>query len=304
MPDNTWFTPYKIPASKCLSLGPSQGIVYQLTEHTVIKLPFQYEVNRALDPEEAKEKIDMSLRSCALFRKESLFYDLLAKQSHSNLAQRLQSRHLAIVLPYYQPLELVWSKQSKDTRFAWIQQLLSALEWLENLGYTHGDLQVRNMGIDINNQLQLFDFGSVMQRDKEGFDEQVLEDHFFVATCIHYLASGENLVAKATSHSEVKRTLEMLKTGQGTVKPEAKEFEEVIQAGWTGAATTFSLLCKTVTDIVQQSSSNKKNGISANPQLYCDDVALEQDTRWLCEEDYRAARMAEGFDIPEEDCWC
>jgi RIO-like serine/threonine protein kinase len=141
----------------------------------------------------------MSLRSCALFRKEKLFYDLLAEQPHPNLAQRLQSKHSAMILQCYQPLELVWSKQSKDTRFEWILQLLSALEWLENLGYTHGDLRIRNMGIDINNQLWLFDFGSTMQRSQEGFHGQVLRDHFSVATCIHYLASGEDLVAKAIS---------------------------------------------------------------------------------------------------------
>jgi len=236
---------------------------------------------------------------------ENLFYDVLAEQPHPNLAQRLQSKHFAIVLQYFQPLEQVWSKQSKNTRFAWIQQFLSALEGLENLGYTHGDLHIRNMGIDVNNQLQLFDFGSIMQQDEEYFDEQVLQDHFSMATCIHYLASGEDLLAKATSYQEVQNTLEMLKGGQGTVKPEAKEFEAIIQAGWTGApvASTFSLLRKTVADIVQ-SSSNERKKISADPQLYCDDVALEEDSRWLCEGDYRAARIAEGFEAPDADSWC
>jgi hypothetical protein len=161
------------------------------------------------------------------------------------------------------------------------------------------------MGIDVNNQLRLFDFGSVMQRDQEGFHEQVLKDHFSVATCIHYLASGEDLVAKATSYSEVKETLEMLKSGQGTVKPEAKEFEEVIQGGWTGApaASTFSLLYKTVAEIVQQLNGDKENEILTGPEIYHDDVLLEKDTRWLCEEDYRAVRKAEGFETPDESYW-
>jgi hypothetical protein len=100
-------------------------------------------------------------------------------------------------------------------------------------------------------------------------------------------------------------TLEMPQRGQGTVKPEAKGFEEIIQGGWMGvpAASTFSLLCKTVADIVQQSNGNKKNEILTSTQLYCDDVLLKKDTRWLCEDDYRAARDAEGFATPDESYW-
>lgn len=45
-------------------------------------------------------------------------------------------------------------------RLIGIRQLLSALEWLENLEYTHGDLKVDNIGIDENNQLQVFDFSA------------------------------------------------------------------------------------------------------------------------------------------------
>lgn len=61
-----------------------------------------------------------------------------------------------------------------------------ALEWIEKLGYTHGDITIRNIGIDWNKQLKLFDFGSVMHRDEDNFYNQVLEDHFNLANCLHF----------------------------------------------------------------------------------------------------------------------
>jgi serine/threonine protein kinase len=92
-------------------------------------------------------------------------------------------------------------------RLLWIQQLLSALEWLEKLGYTHGDLQLQNMGIDNDLQLRLFDFGSVRYCEEADYSEQVLEDHFSLATCIHALASGVNVLAEAKSRIQVQETL-------------------------------------------------------------------------------------------------
>jgi serine/threonine protein kinase len=108
----------------------------------------------------------MSLRSFAIFKKESTFYDLLAKKPHPNLAHKLQCKQRSgIVLQRFIPLERAWKFHMKEMHFIWIQHLLSALAWLENLGYTHGDLKVDNMGIDGNNRLRLFDFGSIRHRD-------------------------------------------------------------------------------------------------------------------------------------------
>jgi hypothetical protein len=52
-----------------------------------------------------------------------------------------------------------------------------------------------------------------------------------LATCIHFLASGIDLIAKANSRVEVQETLNMLKGGWGLVYETAKDFDEVIQAG-------------------------------------------------------------------------
>lgn len=71
MPDNTWLTPYTFPPSRCLSDGPSQGIVYELSETTVVKLPFQYPVAESPPTDDTIEQMYMSLRSWALSTKES-----------------------------------------------------------------------------------------------------------------------------------------------------------------------------------------------------------------------------------------
>lgn len=79
------------------------------------------------------------------------------------------------------------------------------------------------MGIDTHNQLKLFDFGSITHCNDEGFSEQVLEDHFALATCIHFIASGVDPIAKANSHAEVKRIFSTLKDGRGIVDEAAKD---------------------------------------------------------------------------------
>lgn len=91
MPDNTWFTPYKLPSSKCLSLGPSQGIVYELNKRAVVKLPFQYPVGNGSTIDAKKDHLYLSLRSFALLKRERQFYDLLAGNPHPNIAQRFPS---------------------------------------------------------------------------------------------------------------------------------------------------------------------------------------------------------------------
>jgi hypothetical protein len=299
MPDNTWLTPYTFVQSKCLSVGPSQGIVYQICDKAVIKVPFQYPVADTLpaDEDEINDQIHMSLRSFALFRKECAFYAVLARKPHPNILQRLQSRNLSgIVLPRLRSLEQAWSIHTYETHLAWIQQLLAALEWLEELGYIHGDLKIQNMGIDGHNQLKLFDFGAIRHRTEEGFHVQVVKDHFTLATCIHFLASGIDPFAEAKSYTDVQKTLRTLREGNGIVDEAAKDFEKIIQAGWTGTVSTFSSLRQTII------GTRRDHQVTESFSEMLDHSVLEHDPRWLDEETYRAAWKAAGYEVPD-DIW-
>jgi serine/threonine protein kinase len=300
MPNNTWLTPYKLPPSTCLSIGPSQGVVYQLCDEAVVKVPFQYPVVRMLPEDETNEQIYMSFRSFALYNKESAFYAMLSKNQHPNLLQRLQSNTIfGIVLPRLRSLEQVWGLQTKETHFTWIQQLLAALGWLEELGYTHGDLKVQNMGIDDHNHLKIFDFGAIRHCNDEDFDEQVLEDHFALATCIHFLASGVDPFAKANSRTEVQQTFSTLRGGQGIVDEAAKDFEKIIQAGWTGAVSKFASVPKPVSGT---RSNDQPTESFSEAFIVLDHLVLEEDPRWMNEEAYRAAWEAAGYEVPD-DIW-
>jgi hypothetical protein len=251
MPDNTWFTPQKLPSSRCLSLGPSQGIVYKLSEE-VVKFPFQYPVSDGSTIDETKDHLYLSLRSFAIFKKERQFYDLLAENPHPNIVRRFQSeREDDIILEYLNLVAEAWGTSTKITRERWIKQLLDALLWIEKLGYLHGDISIRNIGVDHENQLKLFDFGSIVHYD-EDFDEQVLEDHSSLATCIHFLASGVDPLAEAHNVADLYRIRQDLKQGTAVVQEAARDLQEVIQAGWTRvprSPVSFLQLQKTVADI-------------------------------------------------------
>ncbi|KAH9882243.1 hypothetical protein J1614_001415 [Plenodomus biglobosus] len=155
------------------------------------------------------------------------------------------------------------------------------------------------MGINSHNQLKLFDFGSVRHRDDEGFAEQVVEDQFAPATCIHYLASGINLIAKANSRVEVQETFNMLKRRKGMVHEAAKDFDQVIQAGWTGNLSSFSSLSTGITDVGNNAAVQQKEFLpEVQPNINYS--AIKEDHRWMHEEAYRVGWMAEGYKTPDK----
>lgn len=309
MPDNSWITPYIFPPGKCLSLSPSQGIVYKLSDNTVIKLPFQYPVKALQDSEEAEYQIEMSLRSMTLFEKEKKFYDLLAENPHSNLATRISTNPQAhdspthgFILEHFNPLLRVWGEHSEDTHFLWIQQLLSALERLEKLGYTHGDLKTDNLGIDEHHNLRLFDFGSIIHCQEEGFKEQVMEDHFKLATCIHYLASGIDPFANVGSYAKVKQITNDLKRGGGVVHSTASVFEGIIQAGWMEAtASNFSQLRQSVASAIGSLDWDQEDVKPEIATAHYNVSALEKQLSWLDKQEYCAAWEAIGYAVPHEN---
>ncbi len=301
MPYNTWFTPYKFPPSSCLSLGPSQGIVYQLSENAVVKLPFQYPIGNESSRDTDIEHPYLSLRSLVIFKKECAFYDLLAEKPHQNIARRQPSKY-GIILEYLTPLERVWSLSTKETRLKWIDELLSALEWIEGLGYAHGDIKIPNLGIDYNHQLKLFDFGSLVHQDDDDVYEQILEDRFNLANCIHFLASGVSPLNKAECLTQLQQTMSDLRKGKGVVDKAAKDLEEIIQEGWTGMfqlSSSFSQLRGAVAAIIGDIATNSMCFPEGDLQVFDDgDWMAEKKPRWMNEENYRAAWKKKGYEAP------
>lgn len=92
MPDNTWFNPYKLSYLKCLSSGPSQGIVHELDDSSVIKVPFQYPVGDGSTTDEKTDHLVLSLKIFNYFKQECRIYELLSKSPHLNMVTRFQCK--------------------------------------------------------------------------------------------------------------------------------------------------------------------------------------------------------------------
>ncbi|KAI9843692.1 MAG: hypothetical protein M1837_006160 [Sclerophora amabilis] len=303
MPDNTWITPYRLPSSRCLSLGPSQGMVYKLDENVVVKLPFQYPVDDTSP--ETDDHLFLSLQSFALFKKESHFYSLLAEAPHPHIARSFRNGQAhALFMECLDPLEEVWGRVTRDTRLGWTTQLLDALAWMESLGYIHGDITIRNMGVDRRSQLKLYDFGSIVHKDEENFHLCVLDDHFSLANTIHFLASGVDPLAKADSLPDLRRIEADLREGTAAVEEEARDLEQVIQDGWRRiprSKSGFSDLRKIVAEMIGHDSTQ---GLPHRP----DNLSLEvtsphpflsdEEPQWMNEEEYRIAWMEKGYTLP------
>ncbi|KAF2184234.1 hypothetical protein K469DRAFT_579519, partial [Zopfia rhizophila CBS 207.26] len=81
----------------------------------------------------------------------------------------------------------------------------------------------------------------------------------------------------------------------GVVDEAARDFKGVIQAGWTGVPQPTSSFSQHISaNRVDQSEDH-----SSSSQLACNDLVVEEDTRWMDEKDYRATCKAEGYETPD-----
>jgi hypothetical protein len=236
MPDNTWFTPYALPNSACLSMAASQGVVYKLSEHHVLKMPYQYPVKSvkgtsAMD--EAIEQLELSQCSIDSFKNEQAFYQLLENiDSHDIVKVDISTFEYGIVLEYLQPLETAWYTSSAESRLRWIRQLLRGNAKIEELGYTHGDLAIRNMGVDKNNDLKIFDFGSIHPRGK-GIPHRFIErDLSRLANCVHFLLSGNDPLAGIANLKSLRAVETALENGTFAIDTVARPVEDILKSCW------------------------------------------------------------------------
>lgn len=235
MPDNTWFNPYNLSFLKCLSSGPSQGIVNQLDDGSVIKVPFQYHVGDGSTTDEKTDHLVLSLKSFNYFQRECRIYELLSKPPHPNVVTRFQcNKPHCLVLERVQPLQEAWKNSTTQLRETWILELLDVLSFMEqDLQYLDGDISIFNIGIGHDNRLKIFDFGSAVHKEDEDFEYQILEDQSNLATCIFFLASGIDPFAEVKCSADVHRVHRDLQEGRILFPARAARFQGVIEACWS-----------------------------------------------------------------------
>lgn len=329
MPDNTWFTPYVLPNEDCISIAASQGVVYKLSEHHVLKMPYQYPVKDAesFDMDEAVEQLELSQCSIDSFNSERAFYQLLENTGpHDIVKVDYSTFEHGILLEYLRPLETTWHTSSVKSRLRWIRQLLRANAKIEELGYTHGDLAIRNMGVDRNNDLKLFDFGSVHQRS-DGLSRRFIEgDLSRLASCLHFLLSGNDPLANIPDRKSLRQVEIALENGTFAVDTLARPIEDILRFCWAknlasvgniessmifshiGAAVRRALDIKDASNYTHEvalhqlperpTGEPETRGLDQTRVAFdVNQYDLTRDSRWMAEEQYREAWKTMGVTL-------
>jgi hypothetical protein len=313
MANLTFITPFLDKLDHCLSIGgaPSQGLVYALDTDVVIKLPFQYIIPD--DPDnEAIFYLEHGLKSFLAMERELAVYDAAANRPHNNIARRFKvNSSSCLFLERLQPLEDVWANSDMKMRYRWVRELVDVVSWLEELGFTHGDLAVRNLAVDTTYRLKLFDFGSATSKDHYDYLADKRRDYSGLSTCIHYLLTGVDPFANLHSAQDVLQIERRLVAGHIAIGAGAENLTNVIQAGWTGKirSTSFLEVKRGVEAIIGEADLEllSVSAIEENHQGLQDRCVewlrrATPDPRWMTPNVYCAACRAKGYDI-EIDKW-
>ena len=183
----------------------SAGQVFAISHKIVFKCPTLF-----IDP--APEQLQESEESIEKIEREKSVYRVLMRYHHTNLVhailcapegifmQRLKCTLRSRLDSHAEPL----FKLGKQCQ--WIQQLASAVEWLERLGYAHGDLRPANILLDAEDTIKLGDFDSTvkfgeqllvttvpfckLEGDYEAPIASAISEQYAVGSCIYNIRNG------------------------------------------------------------------------------------------------------------------
>ncbi|KAI9730297.1 MAG: hypothetical protein M1818_008200 [Claussenomyces sp. TS43310] len=307
-----WITPYILPDPGVLDpearfRSPSVGLIHHISEDIVVKLNFQYLIpHEPFDQDEAIFRRDSGLRSFIGLRDEARFYNILNQHPHPHIVRSL----------HYEPGKGLFLKRAEKTlvsastnadkpaRFQWVRELLSALSWIESLGYIHGDIAVRNLLVDRAGRLQLCDFDQVRSLDEPAIEIVKESEHRALATCIHFILTGIDPTDHSISAIANERRL---KSGSVRIEPAAALVHSIIDAGWLGHSITRTFAQVEAAVISSLGPSNamvtfdsQDSGV-LEMQTACKLWAMKAkiDTRWQEELKYRMTWKALGLDAEE-----
>ena len=159
-------TPFpSLTSDNFLSRG-SAGQVFAISREIVFKCPTSFEDPVATQAEEMGESVKR-------IEHEKVVYKILMEHRHPNIVhgilcvpeglfmQRLSST-LEFRIDQSTTLPI-----SRDCQHRWIQQLTSALAWIEQLGYVHGDLRPANIFLDETENIKLGDFDCAVKKGEQ-----------------------------------------------------------------------------------------------------------------------------------------
>lgn len=208
------------------------GHVVAISDNIVVKYSLLYDNP---DPSEIE---DME-GAIPKIEREKLFYQALTHHRHPNITYCILCVPEGLFMQRQQT-DLSDRLQSGpvpyDVQERWIRQLVSAVAWLESLGYVHGDLRPDNVLLDRHENIKLADFDAAVKYGEEllvppfcSTDEDfefplagALSEQYSLASCMYSIRFGhepyhdldESLADEKMSRRESPSTAEDVLFGQ------------------------------------------------------------------------------------------
>ncbi|KAI4210387.1 MAG: hypothetical protein LQ351_006754 [Letrouitia transgressa] len=183
-------TPFSSLTSDNFISRGSTGQVFAISTNLVFKCP-------TLFTNPAPEQLLESEESIKKIEREKSVYKVLMRCHHPNLIRAVLCAPEGIFMQRLKctlrsRLDNHESTISLEQELRWIRQLVSAVAWLESLGYAHGDLRPANILLDTRDTIKIGDFDSTVR-----FGEQLL-----VSTAPFCKLEGDYEAPRASPFSE------------------------------------------------------------------------------------------------------
>ena len=290
----TLWTPFpSLTADNFLSRG-SAGQIFAINANIVFKCPTQFTdpaPEQAQESEESGEKIE----------REKSVYKVLMQHQHRNIVRGILCAPEGIFL---QRLECTLrdrlnshteSPISLDRQSRWIQQLASAMEWLERLGYAHGDLRPANVLLDAGDVIKVGDFDSTvrigeqllvttppfckLKADYEAPLAGVISEQYAVGSCIYNIRTGHE------PFHDIDGPVMVRKLMNNEFPPISNDdiFGDIVLRCWRGCYQSMSELEQAILTHLRGSCEKQEDGIGASVTQNCSQDADHTDQALVSE---------------------
>lgn len=263
------WTPFRsLTTDNWLSMG-SAGQVFAISADIVFKCPTQFTdpvPEQAQESDESREKIE----------REKSVYKVLMRNPHRNIVRGVLCVPEGIFMRRLQctlqaRLDNAYSSISLNRQCQWVRQLASAMEWLERLGYVHGDLRPANILLDAQDTLKVGDFDATVRPGEEllvastpfckleaDYETPLagpVSEQYSVGSCIYNIRTGHE------PYHDIDGPVMVLKLMNNEFPSTLEDeiFGDIITQCWNGAYQSISELEQVILTRIRDDYSSSEN---------------------------------------------